>query len=379
VDLRDDVARLIWMEGHTVDRLSGQPRSLTRRQALKLGMSSGVAVALAACGGTTPAASTSSPTSAQATSDPLATLVSAAKAEGTLTWYTAVPPPAITPLLKAFTDKYGVKVDFNRQTSGTLGTLLKTEVESGKVIVDVIEMGDVVTMKRAADSGWLLNPSTSEMPSLSGWPGKWAHVSNGATYPQAIAVYSISYNTQLVGADVPKEWSALTNSKWRGKIILGDPRASTQFLDFFRLLHAQYGDAFLRALRDQNPQYTTSLVTGINSVGSGDAAMIGPGAHWINTDLIARGAPIADAYPLPAMSGSEQWIGLVKNGPHPNAGKLFFNFALSQDGQLATCKDLCSSVLNPTGTLPFPATYVSPDLDAAVARKAALLGLLGLQ
>ncbi len=323
------------------------------------------------------AAATTAPAAAAAVSTD--TLEKAAKAEGTLTWYTAVPPPALTPLVKAFTDKYGVKVEVNRQTSGTLGTLLKAEVEGGKIIADVIEMGDVVTMQQSADKGWLLKPTASEIPALQDWPAKWTYASVGATYPQAIAVYSITYNSQLAGADAPKDWMGLTNPKWKGKLILGDPRASTQFLDFYNSLYKQYGATFIKALGEQQPQYTASLVTGVNSVASGDAVLMAPGAHWINTDLLDKGAPLADAYPLPAMSGSEQWMGLVKGSPHPNAAKLFFNFLLSKEGQTATCKDLCSSVINATGTVPFPTTYASPDLTGAVARKDELLGLLNIK
>jgi iron(III) transport system substrate-binding protein len=329
----------------------------------------------------TAAAAAPKPTTAPASvaSDPLETLEKAARAEGTLTWYTAVPPPAIAPLVKAFTDKHGVQVQVNRQTSGTLGTLLKAEVEAANIIVDVIEMGDVVTMQQSADKGWLLKPSPSETPALREWPAKWTYASAGATYPQAIAVYSVTYNSQLVGSEVPGDWTSLANPNWRGKLILGDPRASTQFLDFFNNVHKHYGAPFVKSLGEQQPQYTSSLVTGINSVASGDAVLMAPGAHWINTDLIDKGAPIADAYPLPAMSGSEQWIGLVKGSPHPAAAALFFNFVLSQAGQTATCKDLCSSVINAPGTVPFPDTYASPDLPGAVARKDELLGLLNIK
>jgi iron(III) transport system substrate-binding protein len=369
-------------EEHKMTKTSDIDRGGVSRRALLrlLVVGAGGSVLVSAC---TPAPlPASTPTASRAGAaapSALDALEKAARAEGALTWYTAVPPPAIAPLVKTFTDTYGIQVNVNRQTSGTLGTLLKAEIEGGKVVGDVIEMGDSVTMQQAADKGWLLKPSASDLPSLADWPSKWAYLSTGATYAQSIAVYSITYNSQLVGSDVPNDWKSLANPKWRGKLILGDPRASTQFLDYINNLFKQYGADFIRSLGDQQPQYTSSLVTGINSVASGDAALMAPGAHWINTDLIDKGAPVADAYPLPAMSGSEQWIGLVNGAPHPNAAALFVNFALSTAGQTATCKDLCSSVLNPPGTLQFPATYASPDLKGAVDRKDELLGLLKLQ
>ena len=360
--------------------------ALTRRQLVRVFAFGAAGALVAACTPAPPVVPTTAPSAASssagapaaAAAGPSDALVKAAKDEGTLTWYTAVPPPAITPLVKAFTDQYGVKVEVNRQTSGTLGTLLKSEIEGGKVIVDVIEMGDVVTMQGAADKGWLVKPAPTDVPALQSWPAKWTYTAQGATYPQAIAVYTITYNSQLAGADAPKDWQSLADPKWKGKLILGDPRASTQFLDFINSLSKQYGAEFIKSIAAQQPQYTASLVTGINSVASGDAVVMAPGAHWINTDLIDKGAPLADAYPAPAMSGSEQWIGLVKGAPHPNAAALFFNFVMSAAGQSATCKDLCSSVINAPGTVPFPSTYASPDLPGATARKGELLGLLGI-
>jgi iron(III) transport system substrate-binding protein len=77
--------------------------------------------------------------------------------------------------------------------------------------------------------------------------------------------------------------------------------------------------------------------------------------------------------------GGELWTAMVANAPHPNAAKLFLNFALSEAGQLAACKNLCSSVVNTPGTYPFPPQYASPPIGEANTKRAELLSLVGLQ
>jgi ABC-type Fe3+ transport system substrate-binding protein len=73
-------------------------------------------------------------------------------------------------------------------------------------------------------------------------------------------------------------------------------------------------------------------------------------------------------------------MAIAKDSPHPATAKLFLNFALSQAGQVAFCKDVCSSVLKPTpaGTLELPEGYKSPQVSNVVANRAKTMGALGL-
>jgi iron(III) transport system substrate-binding protein len=353
---------------------------LTRKKLVAIGATALLILTTAACSSGTspsPAATTGSGTS----SDPaLAKLITAAKAEGTVTWYTGVPEPAVTPVVAAFTKKYGIKVVVNRNISSVLSTLVTAEQQSGKVVGDVVTMSDVTSMKSFADNGWLLTANKKKTPAVADWPAADVYTSTGSTLLQSVGVYTLAYNTQLAtGKNVPKQWSALINPKWKGKIILNDPRASLGSLGWFYDLYLKYGASYLKKLGAQDPQYSNSTVTGINSVASGDVAMIGPSAHWNNTDLISQGAPIADAYPSPSMGGAEEWAGISKGAPHPNAAALLFDFLFSKEGQTATCKSLCSSPVHAAGTLPLPADYQSPNLTAAAANKAKILGYLGIK
>jgi iron(III) transport system substrate-binding protein len=356
---------------------------ITRRGILSVGLVGGAAAVLSACGAGGSTSSASAGGASSGADAGLASLISAAKKEGTLTYYSGVPQPAITPMVAAFTKQYGVQVVVNRQVSSVLGTLMAAEQQSGKVVGDVIQMSDAITMKTAADKGWLLPANPTATPAVASWPTKYEYTGKGGgtTYLQSLGVYTLAYNTQLAqGSDIPSKWTDLLDPKWKGGlIILNDPRSSAGSLAWINDLYMKYGASFLQEFGAQKPKLTTSTATGINSVASGDCAIIAPSAHWNNTALIAQGAPIADAYPSPSMGGAEEWAGIAKGSPHPNAAKLFMNYQLTAQGQTAECTALCSSVIHAPGTLAFPADYQSPNLTAAEAVKSKLLGYMNLQ
>lgn len=305
-------------------------------------------------------------------------LVAAAQKEGGLNLYSAAVPNALALLAGAFTGMYNIPVNVTRLVSVPLQTQFTAEVEAGKPVADIVQMSDSDWMSKTATADqWFETPDPADVPSVAKWPKNY--ILGGQAYLQSLGLYDIAYNSDVVtGKDIPKTWKDVLDKKWQGKIMLVDPRSNNAQLAWMYEMDKLYGDDFLKKLGALKPQYSLSTAVGINSVASGDAAMIVPTNHWSNTPLIAAGAPIVDTYPSPTTS-AEEWMAMVKNSPHPAAAKLFLNFALSPYGQLAMCKDLCTSVLNVPGTIPFPAKYISPPITEAVADRAHLLALLGLK
>ncbi len=334
-----------------------------------------MAVALAGCtSATAPSGGSTKPASA-ADGNPSAKLVAAAKAEGTVTWYTTVPPAPAAALAAAFTAQYGIQVTVNRQGSAAIGPLVSGEITGKKITADVVETGDPTIVQGFSDKGWLTVQNKKSLPILATWPTQWIY--GASVYPQAIAPYGISYNTDLV-TTAPKSWDVLLDSKYSSKIFTLDPRANTGGLDIIRVLKNTFGEDWVKKLAAQKLQFNASLVNTANSLAAGDAAIYFPGVRWIDSDLINKGAPIKEVYPKPSVGGSEQWVGQIKGSPHPNAAELFLNYALSPAGQTATCKDQCASVINAPGTIPLPSDYKSPNLHFTDSEKASLIALIGL-
>jgi iron(III) transport system substrate-binding protein len=350
---------------------------LTRGAALKLGAATGLGMALAGAAGAGSSGAATRPFDMQA-------LVARARAEGTLTFYSAMPPIAITALVNGFKAQYpGIDVVAQRLTSVPQATLIDAEVRSGRHRGDLAQMSDEYFMAAAGRKGWYRTPPAN-LPGIQKWPvtrirgGK-----NKNVYLQSLAAYTVGYNNQLVrGSDIPTDWRKLANAKFKGRVMTTDPRANNNVLSFFYMLRAKYGDALLRNIANNGLQLTTSSVVGMNLVASGDMAMLAPSNYWSDIDLINKGAPVSDAIPSPTpTTGAEMWFGMIKDSPHPNAALLFFNYALSTAGQLATCgapQRLCQSVRGVKGSLPFPKEYVAPPINAAVKNRSTILRLLNL-
>ncbi len=163
-----------------------------------------------------------------------------------------------------------------------------------------------------------------------------------ASYPGV----DVSYNTNLVNPKKMKSYWDILDQKWKGKIITYDPGArGSRLLTYFH----------------NNPEmglrYLTRLFTEMDIAGSRDHRQI---ADWLargkyaialrtnpqTTTLDtakAQGLPVdwfvpghfKEAVPI---SGGSSHIAVLNRAPHPNAVKLFVNWFLSREGQLAVQK-----------------------------------------
>lgn len=365
-------------EGEFLDETGGDvfDSPVTRTSALKIAAATGVGLAAAGVGAGGILAQRKRPFD-------LRGLVARARAEGTLTFYSAMPPVAITALVNGFKAAYpGIEVVSQRLTSAPQAALIDAEVRGGRHRGDIAQMSDEFFMAAAGRQGWFRTPPAN-LPGLQKWPANFVRGGkNKNVFLQSLAAYDVVYNKNLVtGSDVPRDFRALGNPKFKGKVMTTDPRGNNNVLSFFYMLREKYGVALLRAIAANDLKLTSSSVVGVNLVASGDMAMLAPSNPWSNVDLVNRGAPIADS-PAPSLTtGAEMWFAAIKGSPHPNAALLFLNYALSPAGQNGTCGRpgrLCQSVRKVPGSLAFPSGYVSPPINKAVKNRNAILQALNL-
>jgi ABC-type Fe3+ transport system substrate-binding protein len=268
---------------------------------------------------------------AQAADD---TLYEAAKKEGEVVWYTSlIVNQAVRPLVDAFSKKYpGVTVKYARGDSGPNAIKVMNEARAGKVEGDVFD--GIATTPPLLKAGLVekFAPSAAnEYPlSLRDPDGRW----------NALVLYFLTpgVNTDIVGKDEIKTAQDLLNPKWRGKIAWGNEQSSGSPVYVGATLQTMGEDkgmAFLRALAKQdivNVDATNRAILDQVILGQYAIALSIFNHHAVLS--AAKGAPVAwlKVEPIPAPFHS---IGLVKNAPHPNAGKLLIDYLLSEEGQRA--------------------------------------------
>ncbi|MBI3964565.1 MAG: extracellular solute-binding protein, partial [Chloroflexi bacterium] len=247
----------------------------------------------------------------------LAEIEAAAKREGTVTLYTSAAPSLLKPLNDGFQSKYGIKVEMVRAASGPLTTRFAGEAEANKVVADVLQTSDTAFYDQAVQKGWLAK--SDGLPAAAEWPPEFW---DGTGALSAIGVTGITVNTNKVKpADEPKGWQELLDPKWKGQILLVDPRNVALWLAWLQLLQDNYGEQYLQKLGQQNLRLVASSVPGVQQLAAGEGSVIVPASHWTITELEQKDAPVKWV-PAEPTTGVEQIIGIVAKAPHPNAAKL---------------------------------------------------------
>ena len=151
-------------------------------------------------------------------------------------------------------------------------------------------------------------------------------------------VLTPGFNTELVPEGTePKTYQDLLDPKWQGKMAWNSSPQTSAAPGFIGTVLADMGDdkgmAYLRELSKQN---IASLKVAARQVLDQVIAGEYPIALQIfnNHAVIsaAQGAPSAWIAMNPAL-GVVSALSLIKGAPHPNAGKLLFDFLVSEDGQ----------------------------------------------
>jgi ABC-type Fe3+ transport system substrate-binding protein len=262
-----------------------------------------------------------------------AALYQAAKKEGEVVWYTAlIVTQAVRPLIEAFNKKYpGVEVHYARADSGPTAIKIMTEARAGRVQSDVFDGIDATPPLMQAG---LVEPYA---PAEAGkYP---AELKDPNSRWNALVLYFLTpaINTNLVSAqDRPRTAGDLLDPKWKGRIAWSTAPSSGAPVYVGSVLETmgeQNGINFLRALSKQSIVSLDATNRAIL-----DQVILGEYAISLNAFnhhavlSAQKGAPVA-WLKLEPISGLMHSVGLTRNAPHPNAGKLLIDFLTSEDGQ----------------------------------------------
>ncbi|HEV8344051.1 MAG TPA: extracellular solute-binding protein [Candidatus Binatia bacterium] len=144
------------------------------------------------------------------------------------------------------------------------------------------------------------------------------------------------HNTDVVKSAEVHSFDDLLNPKWKRKIGLNDPRIGGSGQSLWSFLWDIKGEDYLRKLVQQELFLSRNMRQIADALARGTLALsIGVGISEFEPHLKA-GLPVKELpKPKEGLPASSAFgvVGIVKDPPHPNAAKIFFNWLLSKEGQ----------------------------------------------
>ena len=314
-------------------------------------------LALVGCGGTAPASAppASSPAAKPAGSQAPAAwqqAVDAAKKEGTVAVFGPDGNDMRDVLTAGFEKEFGIKVEYMGDPGPGIPPRINAERGAGKFLWDVIVTG-TSTGLTALVPGKVLDPMEPALilPDVKD-PKTWRGGQMEFLDPdKSLLVMSpfqrgtLFINPKLAKPEDFKSYKDLLDPKWKGKIVLDDPRKAGpgQATFTFFYLHPDLGPSFIKALGQQEMTVIKDFGQEVDMVGQGRMSVLLGGADFIVVARGRQGVPIEVVDPRSIKEGSDVSpangaVGLVNKPPHPNAAKVYLNWLLSKEEQTAFAK-----------------------------------------
>jgi iron(III) transport system substrate-binding protein len=258
---------------------------------------------------------------AMAASDPK--LVEAAKKEGAVSLYSSASTGPSNAIAEAFKARYGIPVAVYRAGSADVATRVQAEEaarrnQADALIIEEPALGLLLPFLAAYDS-----PERSAIDAAY----------KGPQYT-LIRMYmsQIGWNTNVVkGAGAPTDWKDLLDPKWKGRFGSLDPHVTATTLAWLVMLDKLYGPQFLQAFGANKPKLYASTNAMSQAIVSGEIDMGVTNSFGV-IQMAETGAPMGGVIPKNVVLYGGN-VAVFSKAPHPNAARLFCDFACSAEGQ----------------------------------------------
>ena len=299
-------------------------------------------LSLAACGGSEAPAATQAPTAAPAApaeteaaqASYMDELIAAAQAEGELVVYGSCEEEYLAAACEHFEELYGIKVQYQRLSTGEVQS--KIEEEKGNPSADVWFGGTTDPYNVCAAEG-LLEPYEAENAShLLGDAYRDADGNWYGIYKGILGFMVNKDELDRMGLEAPQDWADLLKPEYEGLIWTSNYNTAGTAKLVINTMIQKYG-------HDEGIQYLVDLDKNVQvytKSGSGPSKNVGTGECGIGIGFLQDGITqiVDNGYGnielvIPS-SGTSFEIGataIFKGAKHPNAAKLWIEYALSPE------------------------------------------------
>jgi iron(III) transport system substrate-binding protein len=279
-------------------------------------------------------------------------VLAAAKQEGKVTVIGLEGDATREALTIPFQEKYGITVEYLADAGPGIPPRISNERSAGQYLWDIYVQGTTTALAALMPSGALDPIDTAlilpEVTDARNWR------SGGIEYldPQKHLIImtpfqrgTVFINPNLVRPDEIRSYRDLLDPKWKGRMIMNDPRRAGPGLATFTFFyfHPDLGPDFIRALGTQDITIMSNFIQESDFIGQGRNPILIGTADAIAEQRMSQGIPIAIVDPRQLKEGSDVSpangaLGLFNRAPHPNAARVYINWLLGKDGQTGFTK-----------------------------------------
>jgi iron(III) transport system substrate-binding protein len=250
--------------------------------------------------------------------------MAAAKREAAVTWYTSTPVNTAQKIASMFQAETGIKVELFRSGGSAVLRRFMQELDARRVIADVMTISDpaeVLTLIKRD----LLVPFR---------PRHFDKIRDEVKDPKG---YHIAQRVNLVGiiarsdkgAALPRNWTDLTDPKFKGLLVMPDPSYTAIQLMVVGTLSRKYGWGFYEKLRANDIMIVQSHQQVSETLTRGERLIAAEGADqfaWLDRKA---GHKIETIWPTDGAFAIGAPTVVIKGAPHPNAAKALAEFMIS--------------------------------------------------
>jgi iron(III) transport system substrate-binding protein len=254
-------------------------------------------------------------------------LVSRAKKEGTLTFYTSLSSSESMPIVSLFEKRYGIKVVVWRTLSDQIAHRIIEEGRAHRYSVDVMETygSEIEKVGKEKLLSEFYSPYFEDLPK-DAFPSSHLWVANRVNY------FVVAYNTNKIRRDeLPENYEGFLDPKWKGKLAI-EASDVEWMATIIETMGYEKGLKFFKDLAAMQPQMRVGHILMAQMVGAGDIPVALTIYNGEVESLKRKGVPI-EWMPVNPVVGRTAGVGIAKNAPHPNAALLFVDFLLSPEIQ----------------------------------------------
>jgi len=300
------------------------------------------------------------PAWAQATVD-----VAKAKAEGKVVWYTSTPLPQAQKTANMFEKEYGIKVELFRSGGSAVLRRFQQEIDAKHFAADVLTTSDPAAAAALSKKGIFVAFKPKNFDKIP----DAAKDKDGYFVAQRLNLMTNYIRSDKVSpADEPKTWDDLTDPKYKGKMVIGDPSFTSLLVSVVGMMSKTKGWGFYEKLRANDIMVVQGNQQAADMLKRGERVIaVGALDSYAAEDRKA-GHPMKTLYPTDGVFVIPSPTSVVKGGPNPEAAKLLAEFIISDEVQKMFPADggfaARSDIEAPAGSPPLSSLKILPvDYD----------------